>query len=781
MQTRAIVREALNQCIKKDLSIHKIIYIGATIGWGKQSAVTEYLNDCKQSYLRLSADDPELLQKMATSKKELIIIEKLEILPVESQQLFRNHIADTMEPHSYIITGRSLFPQWLKFFWASGNISYYGEEQLRLNASETCAWLAEEVPFLKEPELKLVYEMTQGYPLAVSVATAEIARNNALTESTREKVMIHVYDCIESEAFLRFDKRMQMFLLYIAPFPIFTVSFAGYICNQSQIGTLIRSITDRAGFFKPLDIDTYQTKEFFREFLMWKQKELLKPEEICKIYNLAAEYYEHGNDTVMALEYYAKAQNTEAIFMLLQENVKSHPGAGELYETRKYYYLLPEEVIMRSPLLISRMSLLKSMQCKVEESELWYQRLLAFKQSTQKQEEDYWEACRQKIFLDISLGSRGSRNIITILKETAQFVRQNSLQLPNFSATSNLPSILNGGKDFRVMIHSAQKMYYIMQKPLELILGEAGQGLIDIAMGEALVEQKTSDQKAMSYINQGMMLAGVQGNIELEFVAASLIARTMYSDGNAEEAQRYLNSFRKKVMKKEPQLIQNLTTLQVKIDFQSGGKQKIDDWMKEETPDETQQFQIMERYRYLLKIRGYLYQEQYTKAICLLEQMIAYTEIFDRELIRMELNMLYAMVMYAMKDDGWRAYLQQSIEKAMKYGYVRMFAEEGAAILPLLRQLKSDSYIEKLVEEAKGIAAYYPDYLSRAEAIPDPLTNMERNVLRLISKGRTNEEIATVLSISIRTVKFHASNIYEKLGVKNRTQAAKAAAEKKLV
>lgn len=52
------------------------------------------------------------------------------------------------------------------------------------------------------------------------------------------------------------------------------------------------------------------------------------------------------------------------------------------------------------------------------------------------------------------------------------------------------------------------------------------------------------------------------------------------------------------------------------------------------------------------------------------------------------------------------------------------------------------------------------------------LSKREREVLRLIGKGMSNNEIARTLYISTRTVKFHVSAIFDKLEVKNRTEAA---------
>ncbi len=53
----------------------------------------------------------------------------------------------------------------------------------------------------------------------------------------------------------------------------------------------------------------------------------------------------------------------------------------------------------------------------------------------------------------------------------------------------------------------------------------------------------------------------------------------------------------------------------------------------------------------------------------------------------------------------------------------------------------------------------------------DKLTNREVDVLRLIALGWSNQEIAEFLNIEIRTVKYHTTNIYAKLGVKSRSKA----------
>lgn len=52
------------------------------------------------------------------------------------------------------------------------------------------------------------------------------------------------------------------------------------------------------------------------------------------------------------------------------------------------------------------------------------------------------------------------------------------------------------------------------------------------------------------------------------------------------------------------------------------------------------------------------------------------------------------------------------------------------------------------------------------------LTRREVEVLKMIASGSSNKEIASTLSISERTVKNHVSNIFKKIDVSDRTQAA---------
>ncbi|HUR44175.1 MAG TPA: response regulator transcription factor [Aestuariivirga sp.] len=87
-----------------------------------------------------------------------------------------------------------------------------------------------------------------------------------------------------------------------------------------------------------------------------------------------------------------------------------------------------------------------------------------------------------------------------------------------------------------------------------------------------------------------------------------------------------------------------------------------------------------------------------------------------------------------------------------------------------------DTPPEQLLDIATTVAAgrmVFPflDVRSLQRDPREELTSREKILLTALARGRTNTELATELGISINTVKFHLRNLYEKLGLRNRSQA----------
>jgi len=109
-------------------------------------------------------------------------------------------------------------------------------------------------------------------------------------------------------------------------------------------------------------------------------------------------------------------------------------------------------------------------------------------------------------------------------------------------------------------------------------------------------------------------------------------------------------------------------------------------------------------------------------------------------------------------------------------------AVRAGAIGYLLKDTEADDLCRAIKAAAAGkvqLSAEAAERLMRevaAPANPDPLSEREIAVLKLLARGETNKEIALRLSIQETTVKSHVSSILGKLGVPSRTHAALYAA-----
>jgi LuxR family maltose regulon positive regulatory protein len=116
--------------------------------------------------------------------------------------------------------------------------------------------------------------------------------------------------------------------------------------------------------------------------------------------------------------------------------------------------------------------------------------------------------------------------------------------------------------------------------------------------------------------------------------------------------------------------------------------------------------------------------------------------------------------------------LERALLLAEPEGYIRLFVDEGAPMLALLRLAHArgmtPEYVTTLLsafgrKEEAGV--------HRSLSLVEPLTEREREVLQWLAAGASNREIARRLVLSLGTVKKHVSNICGKLEVQSRTQA----------
>ena len=195
---------------------------------------------------------------------------------------------------------------------------------------------------------------------------------------------------------------------------------------------------------------------------------------------------------------------------------------------------------------------------------------------------------------------------------------------------------------------------------------------------------------------------------------------------------------------------------------------------------------------YTTLVRVYTARQRYDDALDLLQLMQQSIESTQRWGRLLEIYLLRALALHAkgVTDQALIAFME-AIKLGERGGYVRMFADEGAPVVALLRLVharrltEQTAYVDKLLAAATMPAVEQSSSRastpSIAQLLIEPLSDRELEVLSLVAQGLSNREIAEQLYITVGTAKTHTINIYRKLDVNSRTQAVARAQELKLL
>jgi LuxR family maltose regulon positive regulatory protein len=162
----------------------------------------------------------------------------------------------------------------------------------------------------------------------------------------------------------------------------------------------------------------------------------------------------------------------------------------------------------------------------------------------------------------------------------------------------------------------------------------------------------------------------------------------------------------------------------------------------------------------------------------LLERLLVAAEEGERTGRVIEILVLRALVRQTLGDiPSALAAVERAVTLAEPEGYVRVFVDEGPPMTSLLRATAKQGirrdYARRLLAAVRGAEHNGPV----EQALIDPLSERELDVLRLLGTELDGPAIARELMVSLNTMRTHTKNIYTKLAVTNRRAAVRRAEE----
>ena len=789
-----IAPEAALKKLRVAKGLGQAVYIYGATGYGKTELVRQYLSRRRYHYISCAEDAAGLMETAETAQEAASHSSGKEkeaqprtVRVVDDMHLLKNaegrkavlSLAGRQDVW-FILICRSPIPAWLMPLYIKGGFLVITEDDLRLGEKEIAAYMDSQGLTATEEEVAFVAVRSQGNAYTVRHTALKMLEGMRPGPEMAEEIVEAFAAYLESHVMVQWDSDLLEFLMQISVTDEFTLPLAEMVTGNRHAPELLERAVETGNFLSCRD-GTYRLRpQLIRALRRRAAKEYSPQERADHAYN-AGLYYEMQGQIVPALAMFEQCGKKERIRELLIRNARLNPGNGHYFELRRYYLQMEERELEESPVLMAGMSMLYSLMMQEKESEYWYRKLEKFASTAKGGQKR--EAVSRLAYLDIALPHRGSADMIDIMKRMPALIFDRGMSLPEFSVTSNYPSTMNGGKDFCHWSREDRKLAATIGKLVERVLGRYGKGLVKAALGESFYEKGEDAYEVLTLLARAKMEAEGGGMIEIAFAAVGLQVRLDTLQGEIQTAAEVLASFEKGVRGQGAvQLLPNIGALRCRLALYQGDKEAVSAWMAQ-APDEDREFCVMERYRYLTKVRCYLSIGEYLKAQALLEKLRYYTEKCRRTYVRMEVCLLSAIAKYR-TGGAWKEEFLSALKEACGYRFIRFISEEGAAAQELFvaagksfleKEIPDKEWLSRLMGETGKVAVRYPVYLKGQLAKAPDFCEAALSVLRLQAEGKSVGKIAQELSMKEATVKYHAKENYRKLGVSGKADAVLAA------
>lgn len=643
-----------------------------------------------------------------------------------------------------------------------------------------------------------------------------------------------VLDYLAEEVLQRQEERTQTFLLYTCILDQLCGSLCDAVTQRTDGQDMLEQLEQRNLFLIALDDERrwYRYHQLFAEFLhsrLSTERVRGAPgESVEALHERASIWYERNHYPDRAIDHALSAHNFERAARLIEQFRALASEGGELVSLLRWFAALPEAIMRSRPrlsLYFAQVLLLSGQFRAIN------QRLQDAEQSLVQQAEDVNAEERRivqgeidtirAVFAYLHEDVAQTRKLVEEalhLLPPGQFLR--GMLLLSLGSASWLEgdllsasTILSEARE--VCQHTGNfYMFYITtvylaqvrlaqgrlreavglyRATLEVLASRGRQGTegngLYVGLG-ALLYERNELAEAERLIQQGTLLGQQENNAYVLIAGKSTLARLRQAQGKEEQAGDLMQQAM--TLARQHAIVWTwvpgpIDAAQVRLWLTQGNLTAAAAWAQERNapePGNKQQhppyFQEIEE---ILLARLSLAQHRHAEALKRLDRLQTEAEAAGRKGHVLDILLLKAITY---QEQGNLApalsALASALELAEPEGYIRTFVDEGPAMSTLLRKIRATQggeagYVKRLLQafdqgEEPVVSASLQDGQRKApQPLIEPLSDRELEVLQLMATGASNQNIAEALVIAINTVKRHARNIFDKLGVENRTQA----------
>jgi LuxR family maltose regulon positive regulatory protein len=724
---------------------------------------------------------------------------------------------------------------------AQGQLCEVRAADLRFGGAEVDAFLQSVMGLdLEASDIATLESRTEGWIAGLQLAALSLQGRSDVSSFLAAFNGSHRYvlDYLSDEVLARQDASVQQFLLHTCLLERLSGPLCDTVTGQEGSQAMLEALERANLFVVALDDERrwYRYHHLFAEVLR-NHLQQAEPALLPELHRRASAWYEKHMLPAEAVQHALAAPDAELAARLIEPIALSTGFQGQLNTVLEWMNALPEALMRSRPrlcasyaLLLTVINQLEAAEARLREAERGIQEGLPAEQT------QIIMGYVLDILGDIALFSGDipqavslARQALALLPEaeviphtgalattiraylvsgdvTSASEREVAAVVAFIRPSGNLFSTVNSiclmarlyvlqGR-LRQAAATYEQVVQAVPRP-EVLQTLYGSLFYYFGLGDLLREWNDLEA-AKRLLAQGMALIKESLTIE-PFVAVlgySALARLQQARGNSREARATLDALVRLAQQRHfpPNVMAQEAAVRAQLELAQGNVAAAIRWADASGLSSTDDVDL--RYpreaEYLVLARVRIAQARDDPATLLLQDVLHLLErlLLDAETkARMdsvlEILMLRAL---ALEAQGNRTSALSTLERALLLaapeGYIRLFIDEGKPMLALLRQARSSvpGYVATILcVFGEQVVSDLPSISARPSSPADPLTEREREVLRLLLEGASNREIARRLVLSVNTVKRHVYNISSKLGVQSRAQAIIRARDLNLV
>ena len=704
-------------------------------------------------------------------------------------------------------------------------------EELCFRPSETIEFFRE-FSALRPEEIAEIHERTDGWPAALQAFRLCLRRGARFrAEAYAGKgVTRELMDFLSAEMFDNLAPALGTLLLELAIPEKLSPALVEHITGEPRGAERLAEI-ERAGLFlaqADLEGTWLRFHNLFRQFLLTRAASLFPAEELRRRHRRIAAWFAENGWREEAIQHWLQAGETERAAEILAGIVDALVAQERLGLIESYADRLPTEALLRHPNLVHASIIAYGFRRAFDKAERLLERYAALLDPSRAGRPARALHGVSRLFVLAAqdrieeLGAQGAETAKLLTDQSGWHygvaLNARAMHEVGRGAFEEARAMMVRARPLHDRDHHAFAQTYrdaiaSMTLSAQGRIGDAAQGLADalrrseqssaggVSAGAVVAAYLASALYEQDRVAEAERVIGDYGQLVEQQAIADAVAtmditraRIAHLQGRRGEAEEtlerllylgYRHSLDRLVIYAHAELAR-VATLE-------GDLGQAERWLRElppafrDEPREGLMFHAGENEACTVTYARWLIRsDRHAEARTLLGGEIRRAVASHRRRRELKLRLLDAIALRA-GDKGklaGRVMLEALEIGAAGGGFVRSFLDEGAPAIALMKQARAPSGVRP-----DAVQAYLETLLAAAGETSDPspattqsrdaalehlmasLTDRELNLLRFVSAGLSNRDLAERLSVSTNTVKWHLRNIFEKLHIKNRVQA----------